>query len=231
LPFPRGTSFGNTNVALILLLLVIWLLRITQRQSPLPRRSPVDLPIVGLLIMYMLSFYNVRGDFFMVRGLQNFELFVGTVLMFYLIINNVRTNQDLEQLHHFMLICAALIFGVALYELNHPGAVFIQGWIDFTSTVGTEFNTRNVRVGSMFHDYELLSEYCAITLLTGLFLLARSRTLGRRIVYTLFLLLNVFVLFATVTRGAFIALAVGAVYLLWLIRRHLRFVPFVITSV
>src|SRR5262245_31527053 len=59
LPFPRGTVFGNTNLALILILLVIWLLRITQRQSPPPRRSPFDVPIVGLLIMYVLSFYNV----------------------------------------------------------------------------------------------------------------------------------------------------------------------------
>ena len=231
LPFPRGTIFGNTNLALILLLLVIWLLRVSQRQSPLPHRSPVDVPIVGLLIMYMLSFYNVRGDFFMVRGLQNFELFVGTVLMFYLIINNVRTNQDLERLHHFMLISAASIFLVALYELNHPAAVFIRGWIDFTATIGTEFNTRNVRVGSMFHDYELLSEYCAITLLLGMFVFLRARTPGRRLIYTLFLLLNVFIMFTTVTRGAIVALAMGLVYLLWIVRRHIKFVPFVIVSV
>ena len=33
LPYPRGTAFGNTNLALILILLVIWLLRVTQRQS------------------------------------------------------------------------------------------------------------------------------------------------------------------------------------------------------
>ena len=63
LPYPRGTTFGNTNLALILVLLIIWLLRITQRQSPLPRRTPVDIPIVGLLIMYMLSFYNVHEQF------------------------------------------------------------------------------------------------------------------------------------------------------------------------
>jgi hypothetical protein len=61
-PYPRGTVFGNSNVALILVLLVIWLLRITQRQSVPPRRTPVDLPIVGLLIAYMISFYNVSGQ-------------------------------------------------------------------------------------------------------------------------------------------------------------------------
>src|SRR5258707_170359 len=113
LPFPRGTVFGNTNLALILILLVIWLLRISQRQSPAP------------------SFFRA-----------------------------------------------------AVYGLNHPASVFIEGWIDFTSTVGTEFNTRNVRVGSMFHDYELLSEYCAITLLLVGFLLIRAKTVGRKTVYS-----------------------------------------------
>jgi len=231
LPFPRGTVFGNTNLALILILLVIWLLRVTQRQSPAPSRTPFDLPIVGLVIMYMLSFYNVKSGFLLVRGLQNFELFLGAVLMFYLIVNNVRTNQELERLHHFMLISATAIFAVALYELNHPASVFIEGWIDFTSTVGTEFNTRNVRVGSMFHDYELLSEFCALTLLTVAFLLIRARSLGRRTTYGVLMLVNGFVLFTTVTRGAIIALVVGLVYFLFLIRKQLRFVPFTIAVV
>lgn len=231
LPFPRGTVFGNTNLALILILLVIWLLRITQRQSPPPRRSPLDLPIVGLLIMYMLSFLNVKSAFFLERGLQNFELFFGAVLMFFLIVNNIRSNQDLERFHQFMLISAASLFLVAVYELNHPASVFIEGWIDFTSTVGSEFNTRNVRVGSMFHDYELLSEYCAMMLLLIGFLLVRAKTLGRRITYSVLLALNLFVLFTTVTRGAIFALAIAIPYLLFLTRRRLSFVPFTIVTV
>jgi len=231
LPFPRGTVFGNTNLALILILLVIWLLRISQRQSPAPRQSPFDLPIVGLLIMYMLSFYNVKSPFFLERGLQNFELFAGAALMLYMIVNNLRTNQDLERFHHFVLISAASIFAVAVYELNHPASVFIPGWIDFFNTVGSEFNTRNVRVGSMFHDYELLSEYCAITLLLVGFLLIRAKTVGRKTVYSALLALNLFVLFTTVTRGAIFALAVAIPYFLYLTRRRASFVPFTIVTV
>ena len=231
LPYPRGTVFGNTNLALILILLIIWLLRITQRQSPPPRRSPVDLPIAGLLIMYTVSFYNVHGSYWIVRGLQSAELFLGAVLMFYLIVNNVRRPEDLERFHQFMLISATSVFALAVYEVNHPASIFIRGWLDFSSTVGTEFNTRNVRVGSAFHDYELLSEYCAITMLLAIFMLVRARSVGRRTVYGLFLALNTFVLFTTVTRGAVMALAPGVLYLLWIVRRHIRFVPFTIVAV
>ena len=34
LPFPRYTTFGNTNLAFVLLLLVIWLLRVTSGSQP-----------------------------------------------------------------------------------------------------------------------------------------------------------------------------------------------------
>lgn len=231
LPFPRGTVFGNTNLALILLMLVIWLLRITQRQIAPPRRTPLDLPIIGLLTMYMLSFYNVHESTLLIRGLQNFELFAGAVLMFYLIVHNTRTVADLDRIQQFMMISAASIFLIAVYELNHPASVFIHGWIDFSNTTGSEFNTRNVRVGSMFHDFELLSEYCVLTMMMAIFLLIRARSLGRTVIYGSFLVLNAFVMFATVSRGAIVALTVGILYLLWITRRHLRFVPLTIISV
>jgi integral membrane sensor domain MASE1 len=54
LPFPRGTVFGSTNLALILMLLVVWLLRFTTRSAPGPRRTPLDAPITVLLVMYDL---------------------------------------------------------------------------------------------------------------------------------------------------------------------------------
>ncbi len=231
LPFPRGTVFGNTNLALILLMLVIWLLRVSQRQIPPPRRTPLDLPIVGLLTMYMLSFYNVHDRTLLIAGLQNFELFAGAVLMFYLIVHNTHTPADLERVQQFVVISATSLFLIAVYELNHPASVFIPGWIDFFNTVGSEFNTRNVRVGSMFHDFELLSEYCALTMMMAIYLLMRARTLGRTIVYGAFVLLNGFVMFATVSRGAIVSLAVGVVFLLWEIRRRVRFVPLTIITV
>ncbi len=231
LPYPKLTSFGSTNVALILLLLVIWLLRVSQRTSPAPRGTPVDLPLGALLLCYVVSFYNVPDTFFLVRAVQNFELFLGCVLMFYLIVNNIRTAQDLQRFHHLTIASAVTVFLVAVLELNHPGTTFVQGWMDFAGTIGSEFNTRNVRVGSSFHDFELLSEFCAVTLIMVLFQWTRARSYGTRVVYSLVLLLNVFVLFATVTRGAILAGGCGLLVLLWMTRRHLRVVPAMIVGV
>jgi O-antigen ligase/polysaccharide polymerase Wzy-like membrane protein len=231
LPYPKPTVFGSTNLALILLLLVIWLLRVSQGTSPAPRRTPVDVAIGGLLLAYVVSFYNVPDTWFLVRAVQNFELFFGCVLMFYLIVGNVRTRVDLQRFHHLMIASAVSVFLVAVLELNNPGTRFVQGWMDFSSTMGGEFNLRNVRVGSSFHDFELLSEYCAITLLMVAFQLLRAKSYGARVIYSGVLVLNLFVLFATVTRGAIISGACGLALLLWMTRRHLQVVPVAIAGV
>jgi hypothetical protein len=228
LPFPRGTVFGNTNLALVLVLLVLWMLRITQRLSPPPRRSPVDLPIIGMIVMYVLSFYNVHDDISFVRGLTHTEMFVGVVLMFYLIVNNLKSGQDLERLHNFMMISAATVFALAIYELASPARVLVPGWIGYGDISAADFNLHGARVGSVFFDYELLSEYCALTLVLGVFLLVRARSLGRRLVVGGLVVVNTFVLFTTVTRGAMFALAAGILYMLWMVRRRLHFVPFTI---
>ena len=106
LPYPKGTVFGSTNLAFILMLFVIWLLRMSLKMSPPARSSPINVPIFGLILWYILSFYNVRNDFALERALQNFELFLGCVLMYYMVINSVRTQRDLERLHMAQIITA-----------------------------------------------------------------------------------------------------------------------------
>jgi O-antigen ligase len=229
LPFPRGTVFGNTNLAFILLLLVIWLLRFSQGQASAPRRTPVDMPIVALFTIYVISFYNVDTTAHLRNALERMELIIASMLMFYLIVSNLRTERDLRRIHVFQAVSILSVCLLAIYELNHPGEVFIRGWIDFTQTTGTDFNTTNVRVGSSFYDYELLSEYCALNLLLVVFLFMRARQLLARLAYGALFTIVLFVLFATSTRGSIVSLGVAAVYFPWLIRRRLTVVSFVTT--
>jgi hypothetical protein len=230
LPYPRSTTFGTTNLAFILLLIIFWLVRVSSRQLPAPRRSPIDVPLLGLVTIYVLSFNNVRGPFALDYAIRNFEIFLGSVFMYFLVTNNIRTERDLRRIHNAQLACAFTVFLVALWELNHPGQTFIPGWISFSHTVGSEFNTRNVRVGATFYDFELLSEFSAITLLLVVFRWFRARNPNERGLYSLFALLNMFVLFATVTRGAIISLAVTIPVLLWSTRRRLKIVPFTVAT-
>src|SRR5262249_44055638 len=81
LPYPKGTVFGNTTLAFILMVFVIWLLRLSLKMSPPARSSPLNLPVFGMILWYILSFYNVQDAFALERAAQNFEVFLGCVLM------------------------------------------------------------------------------------------------------------------------------------------------------
>ena len=231
LPYPRNTVFGSTNLAFILLMLILWLLRVTQRQSAAPARTGVDVPIAGLVLAYVLSFYNIADSESLKLALGNAELFAACVLMFYMVVSNVRTQSDLRRLQTFQMVSLATICLLAVFELTHPGGVFIPGWISFKEGFGVkELQLHNVRVGGPFFDFELLSEFCALSSLTLVFLILRTRELLPRLALGALLLLDIFVLFVTVTRGSVISLGVGLVYLLFRIRKRLRVVPFTIAA-
>ncbi|HUK63086.1 MAG TPA: hypothetical protein VLV15_07130, partial [Dongiaceae bacterium] len=131
LPFPRGTVFGNTNLALILLLLLVWLLRFTTRTAPGPQRTPLDAPLVAVLTMYTVSFYNVLPTE-LGLAFDNVVIVAGAVLMYYLIVNNVRSDGDLRRFLTLQSVSVTIILVVSTIELTHPGAVLIPGWIDFS---------------------------------------------------------------------------------------------------
>ncbi len=224
MPWPKGTVFGSTNLALILLLLVIFLLRVGQRELPFPRRSPIDMPILALVIATLISFYNVSPEN-MSGALANFELFLGTVLMFVVVVNSIQTERDLERVHQYQVWALVPMTLISFWELAHPGKAIVPGWIDFTTTGGKVFNTRDVRIGGPFHDYELLADFCGLNLLFLTFLLSRARSTIARTFYGALLGATVFLLFSTVTRGPLVSLAAALLYLLWAMRRRLRVVP------
>jgi hypothetical protein len=143
-----------------------------------------------------------------------------------MLVNNIRTQEDLKRLHNAQLVTALLVFGVAALEAREAGKVIIPGLLDFQATLGHDFNTRDVRVGASFRDYELLSEFCGVTFLMTLFLWMRARSQTQRVLLSLFALFNVYTMFTTVTRGIIIALAATLPYLFYTIRRHLNPVKF-----
>ena len=231
LPFPRGTTFGNTNLALVAIIAVIWLLRASLGQSARPQRSPLDVPVLALFVAYVISFYNIANAVDLGLALVIFEMFAAAVLMFFVIVNNLQDERSFRRFLEFQVISVLLVCLLAVWELSHPGQALITGWIELEkNALGTgnaEIFLHNIRVGSSFSDYELLAEYCALNSLLVLFLFLRAETMIRRVALAAMLPLIAFVLFATVTRGAIISLAAGLLYLAWILRRRLNFVMLV----
>jgi O-antigen ligase len=185
----------------------------------------VDAPIIALLIAFTVSFYNIESTWNLVRALENFAQILAGFAMFYLVVNNLQRPEHLERVHVFQCVSIATVCLLGVFELTSPSGVFIPGWIGFRHSISEGVNIHNVRIGGPFFDFELLSEYCAINLLLLLLLVIRARSGARRMIFGSLFALTFFIMFATVTRGGIMAFAVGLLYLLWVLRRRLRFVP------
>jgi O-antigen ligase len=152
---------------------------------------------------------------------------VASWLMFYLIASNLRSSSELGRMLSFQAVSVLLICLVGVFEVTNPGKPLIPGWIVFTHS---KESLRSFRAGSIFYDYELLCEFCALNSLLVLFLFLRAKSLLLRLAYGGLLLLVAFVMFTTVTRGGIIALGVGILYLLWMVRRRLTMVATTIAA-
>lgn len=230
LPYPRSNIYGSTNIALVLLLIVIWLLRVGSQSAARPHPTPLDLPIVGLIVAYIISFYNIEKLAHLQFALANFVLLLASLGTFYLIVSNVRTESDLQRLHKFQAITIALACLLGVFELAFPGHSLIPGWIDFREKIAEGIDVHNLRVGGPFFDFEQMADFCAVSTLFVMFLFVRSRSTRSRFIYGGLLILVTFMQFATVTRGGIIALVLGMVFLAWVLRRRITFVQLLVAA-
>lgn len=233
LPFPKNTTYGGTSLAFVLLIFIIWLMRISLRLEHTAGRSVLDLPVVALICAYLLSFSQIAVAEQLRIGLFNFFSALTTISVCYLVIHLTQTEKQLRQMVLVVLIMAVLIHFTAVFELLFPGRALIPGWIELTYRSREDYIRRglevvNIRVGGAIGDYELLAEFCAMMMIFIWFVLMQTRGWWKRSLLVGMLVLDVFVLFATVTRGAIVSLILAATYLTWKTRQRIRFHTFVI---
>jgi len=137
------------------------------------------------------------------------------------VINIVRSEADVRKILVTQCVSCFMVCIFAVYEQGHPTAAIVPGWIDFTNSVRTGLG---VRVGSTFLDYELFAEYCALNLILQIFMLQHASTKTRKAMVAGLMILTLYCLFGTITRGAIVAFLAGLVYLAWLSRTRLNFV-------
>ncbi|MDI6809244.1 MAG: O-antigen ligase family protein [Candidatus Eisenbacteria bacterium] len=223
LPFPTAMSFGSTNTVFAGLLFIVWLARISLGHEKPPSRTPLDMPIVLLLMAYMTSSYNSRGMSELMAGLVNFASVAGCVLMYYLIVNFVNDERALKRIVVVASISCATVLLTALYELFNPGKVLLPGWILGAEKSQLMYVEKGLRVGGSFGDYELLAEYSAINLPLQIFMAVRAKSISRKIAWLILAAATTIVLHATITRGAFIAFYMSMAYLMLVAREDFDF--------
>ena len=218
-PFPTFTSVGSTNTLILTTITILWLIRMSARELTFSLRSILTpfLPVVA--IGYLLSTYSMHSPEEIQGGLGVLFDVLACFFLYYMVVNFVRDEKALKRTLLFFGISSILIHLVSVYEAIFPGRAFLEGWLigERTRFISAKYGQRT---GGPFRDFELLSEYCAVTTPILLFMWLRAERRSR-IFWGIILGLTVFSQFATVTRGGFISLGIGVVYLTWLLRKEI----------
>jgi O-antigen ligase len=228
IPTYKPTTYGGTTLAFALVLFIMWLVRLTLKLERGAGRSPIDIPVAAFLLAYLLSFSQIEHPEGVKEGLFNFFTLITQLMIAFMVIHLTRTERQLRVLFGALVVMAFLIDLTAVWELAFPGKALIPGWLNLGAEWAGEASKRGLeikglRVAGVFFDYELLAEFCALSMLVFFFVLVRTARPWHRAVMLALLTLNTFVLFATVTRGAIVSLGVASLYLIWEQRRHVRF--------
>jgi len=89
-----------------------------------------------------------------------------------------------------------------------------------------DMTVEGVRVGSVFGDYEMFAEYIAIFIPILLIRIISEKVFLRQIIWVPLMGMAIMLLLGTATRGAFVSLIAGVIYLVWISRRIMNFQKF-----
>ncbi len=222
---PFSLFIGESTVVLIGLVTLVYLARLILHQVDPIARTPVDAGIGALAACYILSFYNIENPAFLFPAIQKVFAVLSSFILFYFTASFIRNEADLRRFVQALSITLLLSVAIGAFELFVPGRPLVPGWI-LTNRLD-ELMTSNVRVGGPYQDYELFGEFMALGTFLALFVAVRARTPNERFYGVSLTLLTVSMILASVTRGAIISFVVGGLYLLWSIRKSLKFRDFV----
>jgi len=222
-PFPFGISAGNSTFVFVVVVFIIFLIRVSARKSTLRFDKQFNLPIILMVMSYIISFYNIEKSSAFIGFALTYTLnFFAGILFFYMAVNFVTDEKKLYTTVRISMITCALIIFFTLFELLFPGKVLVPGWL-YTTSRELQLVMKDIRTGGAFRDYELNAEFFAMNVPIILFMIIRARRLLTRSVFTFLLVADIVMLFTTMTRGAFISLTIGMVYMAYLSRRDLSF--------
>ncbi|MBD3423796.1 MAG: hypothetical protein GF417_05100, partial [Candidatus Latescibacteria bacterium] len=219
-PFPFGMHYGNSNFVFMLIIVIIFLIRVSSGQEKFHLDRTLALPVGLLVLAYIFSFKNVPLGTNITRlAIINTANFLSAAALTFLMINFVDDVSKLKKAVRLLLISGTLIIAFNIMELLFPGRVIVPGWLQTQYVRGLVL--KGVRIGGPFRDFELNAEFLTLNSFIIFFMIIRTRRMLTRSFLSIILLIDLLLMFATVTRGALIALIVGVIYLMIISRKDL----------
>jgi len=222
LPFSASTALGPTSSLAIVLVFLVWMVRVATRSSTVTWRTPVSRPLMALLLIHVVSFYNIPGGPILDAALKKTVVLVSGMLLVYLMLNFITDEKALRRVLIASMLTCLVVIVLSLIELYFPRLRLIP-WFTLSGTKPMKgyFETR--WIGGPFRDGELLGEYMAVSVPVQAFLFGRARSQYVRAFWGLMMIGSLATALATMHRAPLITMTVGVLYLIFLFRERMKF--------
>ncbi|WP_235814501.1 O-antigen ligase [Propionispora sp. 2/2-37] len=176
-----------------------WLLKMIMAKSIFSQRTLFDGLIVFYVIWSGLSITNSPDTDF--SSYNYYQLFGRYVLIYYLIVNNIQSQEQLKRLVKSMMISAILVVMYGFYQYTQGMDISTLEWVD-----DHQFPEIKIRVFSTLHNPNLLAGFLVImsAIIAGLSC-GVQKIRHRVLLYGLLLMLAACLLF-TYSRGAWVSI-------------------------
>jgi len=208
-PFAPAKEF--TFEALVIIGLMFWALKMTNREEVKFTSTPLNLPVISFIAICTLSL--IWSDTFF-TSLKELPLFLAGPLLYFVIVNNVRGEKQISR-----IISAVIIVGAALgiYGIFQYNDIDFSFWVPIIGRNKVFGLCGNV---GYFAGYLILP----LSLAIPLFFVSKNR--NRKILLLIGILLMGTTLIVSFTRTSYLALGVSLIFmfLLFLLARGKRFI-------
>ncbi|MHB8781482.1 MAG: O-antigen ligase family protein [Candidatus Geothermincolia bacterium] len=229
----RGLHFNMHEIVMSLVLLA-WLAGILTGKRRIATRSPLILPVLILAVFSIVASFT--GMMHGATGMSTVFRFMRTtvyIYIFFLVLNNVRTERDARRLIFVFLGCASVVAFIGLAQRALGESWAQQFSRDFLETIGYPAAVNVIQIGSQEQVYRISSTFIHPNILGGYLVFALpffgsmirvARYGWSKALLVAGLFLNVGCLFYTGSRAAWLGVAAILFFYILLGLRERRFI-------
>ena len=182
---------------ILLILLLVWIIKMILEKEVRLVRTPLDLPILLLFFFSLLSLINARH---FAAGLQELFTLLTYILLFYLIVNNLRTPKQVERIFIPVFLAAAFVSIEGILENWGLGVLVTRG-------------ERPPEIFSFLGNPNYIAQYLITVLPLSIILSVFANSKVKKTLSALVSAILIFCLFLIFSRGAWLGFLVSLMFL------------------
>ncbi|MDP2922078.1 MAG: O-antigen ligase family protein [Candidatus Omnitrophota bacterium] len=195
-PIARGAVRPWAFMPVYILIIGLAAYLICSRKRVSFRRTPLDVPILAGLAIFLISIFNTR---YIYGSLAEGVKFISLAALFYIVVNFITSREEIKKIINAILITAAIITAYGVFQYT---GVFDKAWWDNPAFLSATYVNHNHFAGYI----EL-----AIPLCLGILLAEKDKD-KKLFFLCLFLMLSSGFLLS-MSRGGWLSLTTGMVFM------------------